>query len=983
VIEAVLLLGFAAAAQDAPTDRYTAWFTQLDQNRNGVLTADEFVRPAMFKRFDLNSDGEISWIEGLDAADSLGWANRKPPPPLGVRLHRDLAYGPHELNTLDLYVPETAGPHPLLIMIHGGGWRRGDKNNQNSGPSKAAFAAERGWALASINYRLSPEVQHPAHVEDVAAAIAWLLEHAPGKGVDTEHVVLMGHSAGAHLATLVATDSSYLAAHDQTLSDIDGVILLDGAGYDIPALLRNRRDEQHIPDIFETAFTTDPDIQRDASPQHHVSREAGIPRHLIVHIDRRVSRDRSRAYADSLRDAHVPVQVVESPQDSHAKINRRIGQPNHRPTVATAAFLDRIHGPPGMRWVPGGTFTMGSDGPSARPDEQPPHAVDVDGFWIDTTEVTNAQFAAFVAATGYVTTSERPVDWDAMKLQVPTGTPKLTEAELTPSSAVFTPTEGPVDLRDFSQWWKLVPGADWRHPTGPESSIEGREHWPVVHVSWDDARAYAAWAGKALPSEAQWERAARFGHDGEPFMWGDALTPHGTHMANIWQGTFPHVNSEADGFAGVAPVKQFPASELGLYDMAGNVWEWTADRYRPDTYASRASNPHACKNPAGPNDTYDPQNPYAEDVRVQKGGSHLCHATTCESYRPSAKMSATPDSALSHVGFRCAAPTTSQWLRYAGDASQEPGRGRRIVLVAGDEEYRSEESMPMLARMFNTLGFETVVLFSQDPATGEIDPDESSNIPGLHLIDEADLLILQLRFRHLPDADMAHIADYVESGKPVIGIRTATHAFAYPDDSASLYAGWSWNRAGGFGSEILGETWVAHHGNHGREATRGIVEAENAGHPILRGVDDVFGPTDVYAINSLPEDATILLRGAILSGMSPSDPPVRDARNEPMHPIAWTRERVMPSGDVQRIFATTMGAAHDFSSEDLRRLIANAALWQLGEAQAIPENGLPAPIVGSWDPTPFGFGGFRGNQKPSRIHNGWPPKLKDSPPGRN
>ncbi len=646
------------------------------------------------------------------------------------------------------------------------------------------------------------------------------------------------------------------------------------------------------------------------------------------------------------------------------------GTPSH--LIADTEINHHIHGPVGMRWVPSGTFTMGSEADTARPDERPAHFVHVDGFWIDETEVTNRQFAEFVEATGHVTTSERPVNWDVMKQQVPPGTPKPNNADLLPSSAVFTPTDAPVDLRDFSQWWRMVPGADWRHPEGPESSIEGRENWPVVHVSWDDANAYAKWAGKQLPTEAQWERAARYGHDNEPFMWGTELTPDGVHMANIWQGPFPHGNTGDDGHTGVAPVKQFPPSELGLYDLAGNIWEWTQDRYRSDTYATRANEPAACRNPTGPSKSRDPQNPYADDVRVQKGGSHLCHVTTCEAYRPSSKMSSTTDSALSHVGFRCVKSGSPKWLNYPGDASVEPGRGRRIVLIAGDEEYRSEEALPMLAKMLRSLGFETIVLFSQDPETGEIDPDESSHIPGLHLVDEADLLILQLRFRHLPDADMKHIVDYVESGRPITGIRTATHAFAYPDDSESPYAAWSWNREGGFGKRILGETWVAHHGNHGHEATRGIVDPDNADHPMLRGVNDVFGPTDVYAIDTLPDDAVVLLHGAILSGMSPEDNPVKDARNDPMHPVAWIRQRSMPNGGTQRIFTTTMGAAQDWSSEDLRRLIANAALWQLGEQNAIPADGLPAPIIGRWDPTTFGFGTYRRGAVPADVQDGWP-----------
>ncbi|UCD74155.1 MAG: formylglycine-generating enzyme family protein [Phycisphaerales bacterium] len=320
--------------------------------------------------------------------------------------------------------------------------------------------------------------------------------------------------------------------------------------------------------------------------------------------------------------------------------------------------------PPGMVWVPAGEFTMGWDGPEGRPDERPAHRVHVDGFWIDATEVTNAQFRAFVNATGYLTTAERPVNWEEMKKQLPPGTPKPAEEVLAPGSLVFTPPDHAVDLRDFSQWWTWMHGADWRHPEGPGSSIEGRDDHPVVHVSWQDAVAYCRWARKRLPTEAEWERAARFGHDGHRYIWGDELTPDGRHMANIWQGTFPHRNTGNDGYPRAAPVKSFPPTELGLYDMAGNVWEWTADQFRPDTYVRRVSEMGeggCCTNPTGPTTTVDPRNPYASDSRVHKGGSFLCHADYCSSYRPSAKMATPPDTGMSHLGFRCVmTPQTQQ-----------------------------------------------------------------------------------------------------------------------------------------------------------------------------------------------------------------------------------------------------------------------------------------------------------------------------------
>ncbi len=319
---------------------------------------------------------------------------------------------------------------------------------------------------------------------------------------------------------------------------------------------------------------------------------------------------------------------------------------------------------PNMKWIPTGTFTMGWDGPEGRYDERPAHRVRIDGFWIDTTEVTNAQFATFVNETGYLTTAERPIDWQELKKQVPAGTPRPKDEDLLPGSLVFTPPTSPVNQNDFTHWWRWTPGANWRHPEGPHSNIEGREDHPVVHVSWDDATAYANWAGKRLPTEAQWERAARFGHDGQRYLWGHDLTPNAKHVTNIWQGSFPNHNSGEDGFTHTAPVKSFPANDAGLYDMAGNVWEWTADQFRPDAYRTRLHElapGECCDNPKGPTTTLDPRNPNATVSRVQKGGSFLCHPSYCSSYRPSAKTAATPDSGMSHVGFRCVmTPTMRQ-----------------------------------------------------------------------------------------------------------------------------------------------------------------------------------------------------------------------------------------------------------------------------------------------------------------------------------
>lgn len=308
--------------------------------------------------------------------------------------------------------------------------------------------------------------------------------------------------------------------------------------------------------------------------------------------------------------------------------------------------------PPGMVWIPGGTFRMGSTDPLARPDEAPIHRVRVSGFWMDRTEVTNEQFAAFVSATGYVTVAERPVDWELLRQQLPPGTPKPDEAMLAPGSLVFVPPQVPVELDDIARWWRWTPGASWRHPEGPGSDLRGREQHPVVHVAHEDALAYARWAGKRLPTEAEWEFAARGGLDAKVNVWGDE--PIDARRCNTWQGRFPDLNTSEDGFAGPAPVKSFPPNGFGLYDMAGNVWEWCADLYRPDTYARRVLEGAAvADNPTGPDRSIDPRNPYTPDSRVQRGGSFLCNDSYCASYRPSARMACPPDTGMAHVGFRC------------------------------------------------------------------------------------------------------------------------------------------------------------------------------------------------------------------------------------------------------------------------------------------------------------------------------------------
>jgi sulfatase modifying factor 1 len=308
--------------------------------------------------------------------------------------------------------------------------------------------------------------------------------------------------------------------------------------------------------------------------------------------------------------------------------------------------------PPGMVWIPGGTFTMGSKDDSSRLNEGPPHTVRIDGFWIDQNTVTNADFERFVKATRYVTTAEKVPSWEEIRKQLPSGTSKPADLQLEAGSMVFTPSAGPVDRSDMRNFWRWVPGANWRHPEGPGSSIADRMNHPVVQVSWFDATAYAKWAGKRLPTEAEWEFAARGGLEQRKFPWGDTDTVGGKFMANTWQGDFPYRNTGADGFVGTAPVRSFPANGYGLYDMVGNVWQWCNDWYRPDAYVQRSSEP-SCHNPGGPDSSWNPHNPRQEQ-RVTKGGSFICHSSYCESYRPSARRGTPPDTGMSHIGFRCA-----------------------------------------------------------------------------------------------------------------------------------------------------------------------------------------------------------------------------------------------------------------------------------------------------------------------------------------
>ncbi len=299
--------------------------------------------------------------------------------------------------------------------------------------------------------------------------------------------------------------------------------------------------------------------------------------------------------------------------------------------------------PNGMVWIPAGTFAMGSS-EEEFPDAQPVHEVYVDGFWMDEAEVTNAEYARFVDATGYVTVAERPLD--------PKDFPGAPLELLVPGAVVFAPPDTAVPLDSNLRWWSYVPGASWRHPTGPESDLEGLEDYPVVNVGFEDATAYAEWAGKRLPTEAEWERAARGGLDQKIFVWGDEFSPEGKLLANTYQGHFPDNNTVADGFAAAAPVKSFPPNAYGLYDVAGNVWEWASDWYRPDTYQKIAAEGALAVNPTGPSDSFDPAEP-GVPKRVQKGGSFLCTDQYCSRYKPGGRGKGDISTGTNHGGFRC------------------------------------------------------------------------------------------------------------------------------------------------------------------------------------------------------------------------------------------------------------------------------------------------------------------------------------------
>jgi hypothetical protein len=313
------------------------------------------------------------------------------------------------------------------------------------------------------------------------------------------------------------------------------------------------------------------------------------------------------------------------------------------------------------------------------------------------------------------------------------------------------------------------------------------------------------------------------------------------------------------------------------------------------------------------------------------------------------------------------ASAADPWIVFNGQ--EGPGKGKHIVLISGDEEYRSEETLPQLAKILaNHNGFKCTVLFAIDPKDGTVNPNQRDNIPGLEALDAADLMVIFTRFRELPDDQMKHIVDYVESGRPIIGMRTATHAFAFK--KGATYARYSWDSKdwdGGFGRQVLGETWISHHGQHGKQSTRGIIAPEAKDHPILRGIKDgdIWGPTDVYGVRlPLAKGVRPLVLGQVLQGMSPMDKPVSGAVNNPMMPITWVKLSQGEKAEPGRVFTTTMGASQDFRSEGLRRLLVNASYWAVGLENRIPEKSK-VDIVGEFHTHPFRGDGFEKGRKPS------------------
>lgn len=342
-------------------------------------------------------------------------------------------------------------------------------------------------------------------------------------------------------------------------------------------------------------------------------------------------------------------EVAQSKQDS---IHACMTIPN-RFSIDTSSNAVQFSGDTsmkGMILIPGGIYDMGGDNVQASADEYPKHKVKVSPFYMDETEVTNAQFKMFVDATGYITTAEKKPDWEELKKTVPPGTPKPPDSVMVAASLVFKKSTGPVSLNDYNQWWRWVKGADWKHPEGPGSSIIGKDNYPVVHVSWDDAVAYCKWSGKRLPTEAEWEFAARGGLINNIYPWGNEHINSGRPKANTWEGKFPYLNEKKDRFIKAAPVKSFGSNGFGLYDMAGNVWEWCSDWYDHDYY--KILQRDTIVNPKGPQKSFDPDDSFTQK-RILRGGSFLCNDSYCSGYRVARRMKSSPDTGLEHTGFRC------------------------------------------------------------------------------------------------------------------------------------------------------------------------------------------------------------------------------------------------------------------------------------------------------------------------------------------
>ncbi|WP_260738480.1 formylglycine-generating enzyme family protein [Tunturiibacter lichenicola] len=362
-----------------------------------------------------------------------------------------------------------------------------------------------------------------------------------------------------------------------------------------------------------------------------------------------------QARTASAASAPTPVSPAALPPNELSRMNTSTGS-MFAPTIPNKA-MPQGKSQPGMAWIPGGEFSMGAQDPpdmehdhvgmKATEDSRPVHRVYVDGFWMDKTDVTNAEFAKFVAATHYVTEAEKTPKAEDF--------PGAPPENLVAGAVVFSPPDQAVPLNDQYQWWSYVKGANWRHPNGPDSDIKGKENYPVVDVSYDDALAYAKWAGKRLPTEAEWEFAARGGLTGKPFVWGDAFRPDGKYMANTFQGHFPNKNTSDDGFSATSPVTKFPANGYGLYDMAGNVWQWTSDWYRPDYYRRLAVSGNVTRNPTGPDDSFDPAE-RGIAKRVMRGGSYLCTDQYCSRYMVGTRGKGEASTGTNHLGFRCVKP---------------------------------------------------------------------------------------------------------------------------------------------------------------------------------------------------------------------------------------------------------------------------------------------------------------------------------------